>query len=98
MQPSADRPAMHGHAMNCGHFRDELVQGQVSLLRQPAPQPGGIGGQLALGMVALNLRQETPAFALQDHHVVHKPRRHPKVARCLSMTMTFLNEGDDPAA
>ena len=98
VQPFADRAAMHRHAMHRGHFRDDLVQRQVALDRQPVPKPGGVGGQLALGMVALSLRQKAPALALQDYHVVHETRRHTKVPRRHSMPMPFLNKRDNPAA
>ena len=98
VQPFADRTAMHRHAMDRGHFHDDLVQRQVALDRQPVAQPGAEAGQLALGMIALCLRHEATALALQDHHVGHEARRNPKVPRGLSMAMTFLNEGDDTAA
>ena len=89
---------MHRNAMHRSHFTDDPIQRQLALHRQPIPQPGGIGGQLALGMVALNLRQEPPAFALQDHHVIDEARRNPKVPRRLSMPMTFFNKGDHSTA
>ena len=98
VQPFADRTAMYRHAMDRGHFHDDLVQCQVALDRQPLAQPGAEAGQLALGMIALRLRHEATALALEDHHVVHEARRNPKVPRGLSMAMTLLNEDDHPAA
>ena len=98
VQPFADRPTMHRDAVHCRQFRDNLIQRQVALLRQPVPQPNSIGGQLALGMVALRLRHKPTTFAPQDHHVIHKARRNPEVPRGLSMPMPFLNESDHPTA
>ena len=98
VQPFAHRSAMHGQAMHGGQFGHDLVQRQVALHRQPVPKPAATRRQLALGMVALNLRQQAPALTFQNDHVVHEARRHPKVPRCLSMTVTFLNKGDNPAA
>jgi hypothetical protein len=60
VQPSADRPAMHRHAMHRGHFRDDPVQRQIALGRQPRAQPVAVGGQLALGVVALRLGRKAP--------------------------------------
>ena len=98
MQPSADRAAMQGHAMNRAHFHDDLVQRQVTLDHQPLPQPVAEGRNLAHGMVALNLGRKTPALPLQDDHIVQKARRDPKVPRGFSVPMTLLDKGDDPAA
>ena len=47
VQPFADRTAMYRHAMDRGHFHDDLVQCQVALDRQPRAQPGGERGKLA---------------------------------------------------
>lgn len=98
VQPSADRPAMHAHAMHGGQFGHDLVQCQIALDRQPFPQPAAIGRQFTLGMVALRLGQQAPARALEDHHVVHEPRRHPEVPRRLTMPVAFLNKSNDPTA
>ena len=84
--------------MHRRHLHNDLVQRQTALDDQPVPQPAVEGRQLALRMVALRQRQKPPAFALQDHHVVHKTRRYPKVPRRLTMPMTLLNESDHPAA
>ena len=84
--------------MHVSHFDHDLVQRQVTLLREPVAQPTTIGGQLARGMVALSLRQKAPAVALQDHHVIDEPRRHAEVPRRLSMPMTFFNKGDHSTA
>ena len=92
VQPFADRTAMHRHAMDRGHFHGDLVQRRVALDCQPVAQPSAEAGQLALGMIALCLRHEATALALQDHHVVHEARRNPKVPRGLSMAMTFLTK------
>lgn len=97
VQPSADRAAVHRHAMNRGHFHDDLVQRQVTFDRQPIPKPAPIRRQLALGMIALRFRRKTAALALQDHHVIHEPRRHPKMTRRLSMSVPFLDKRNDPA-
>ena len=72
VQPSADRPAMHGQAMHRSHLGHDLVQRQVALHRQPIPEPVVEAGQLALGMVALHLWQKAPALAFQNDHVVHE--------------------------
>ena len=98
VQPPADRAAMHAQAVNGGEVRDDLVQRQVAFGCDPVPQPGGTGGQPALGMIALALRCKTPTRALQDHHVVHKTRRNPKVPRGLAMPVPRFNKGDNPAA
>ena len=97
VQPFADRAAMHRHAMKGGQFGHDLVQGQVTLDRQPLAQPGGERGKLALRVVALPLRGKPAALALQDHHVVHEPWGHPKVPRRLSMSVPFLDKRNDPA-
>ena len=97
VQPFADRPAMRRHAMHGGQLRDNLVQRQIALLRQPVPQPSGIGGQFALGMVALRLWHQATTVALQDDHVVHETRRHAEMPRGLSVPASFLNERDDTA-
>ena len=98
VQPSADRTAMHRHALNCGQFGHHVVQRQVTLDRQPIPQPATVRGQLACSMIALRLGHKTACLAFEDHHVIHKARRHPKVPRRLSMTMPLFNKGDDAAA
>lgn len=97
MQPPADRAAMHRHAMRGGQFGHDLVQRQIPLERQPIAQPAAVRGQLALGMITLRLRRKPAARALEDHHVVHKARRNPKVPRCLAMPMTLFDKRDDPA-
>lgn len=98
VQPSADGPAMRRHAMHGGKLGHDPVQRQVPLGRQPLAHPVDTGGQLALGMVALDLRSKTPGHALQDHHVVHEARRHTEVPRRLTMPMTLLDKSDHPAA
>ena len=103
VQPFADRAAMprHAmprHAMPRGQFRDDLVQRQVALDRQPVAQPGAAARQLARGTIALRLRQEATVLALEDHHVVHKARRHPKMPRGLPVPMPLLDKRDDPTA
>jgi len=89
---------MHRHAMPCGQFCHDLVQRQVAPDRQPLPQPVAVRGELALGMVALRLRRKPAALALQDHHVVHKTRRHPEMPRRLAMPVPFLNKSDHTTA
>ena len=78
--------------MHCGHFYDDLVQRQIAFGRHPLPQPAAIRGQLARGMIVLDLRSKTPGLALQDHHVVHKARRHQEVPRRLTMPMPLLDK------
>ena len=97
VQPFADRTAMHRQAVNRRQFRDDLVQRQVSLNRQPILQPCAIGGQLALGMIALRLGHKPTALTLQDHHVVHKARRNPKMPCGLTMPVPLLDKSNDPA-
>ena len=98
VQPSADRTAMHRHAMNRGQLGYDLVQRQVTLDRHPIPKPAAVGRQLALGMIALRLGEKTASLALQDHHVVHKTWRHPEVPRRLAMPVPLLDKGDHPTA
>ena len=98
VQPFADRSAMHGHAVNRGQLRADLVQRQVGLGHQPIPHPICIRRQFAIAAVALPLRHQPTAFTLQDHHVIHEFRRNPEVPRCLTMSVTLLNKGDNPAA
>jgi hypothetical protein len=98
VQPFADRAAMHRHAVNRGHFPDDPVPCQVALGSQPRVQASGERGQLALRMVPLPFWQQATAFTLQDDHVIHKARRHPKVPGGLSVPAPLLDKGDDPAA
>jgi len=98
VQPFAHRPAMHAHAMHRRHLGHDLVQRQVPLRREPVPQPVAVGRKLALGTVALRLRRQARRLALQDHHVVHEPRRNPEMPRRLSMPVTLLDERNHPAA
>ena len=98
VQPFADRTAMHAHSVHHRQLSHDLVQRQVALHRQPVPQPASVGGQLALCVIALSQRGKAAAVTLQDHHVVHEPRRNPEVPRSLPMPMTFLNKRDHAAA
>lgn len=98
MQPSADRTAMHRQAVNTDQFGHDLVQGQVALGRQPLPQPNAVRGQLALGMIALQLGRKTPALAFQNDHIIHETRRHPEVPRRLPMPVPLFNECDHTTA
>jgi hypothetical protein len=97
VQPFADRAAMHRHAMDRRHLGHDRVQRQVGLDPQPFAHPVRVTGQLALGMIALRLGCQAPRLALQDHHVVHEPRRDPEVPCSFSVSMPFLDKGDDPA-
>lgn len=89
---------MHLHAMPCGQFCHDLVQSQIPFDRQPLSQPTVERRELAFGMVALRLRSKPATLALEDHHVVHKTRRHPEVPGRLAMPMPFLNKGDHTTA
>lgn len=89
---------MHGDTMHRGHLGHDPVQRQITLGRKPLPQPTTEGGKFALGVVALGFRRKTAGLAFEDHHVVHKARRHPKVPRRLTMPMPLLNKGKHPAA
>ena len=73
---SSIRAAMDRHAMRAGQFGHDLVKRQITFDRPRVPQRATIRRQLAPGMIALRLGQQAPALALQDHHVVHEPRRH----------------------
>ena len=96
VQPAPDRGAMHRQAMHRGQFRADLVQRQIGFAGQPIPHPIGVGRQLARCRVALLLGQKAPTFAFEDHHVIHKSWRNPKMTRRLSMAISFFNKGDDP--
>ena len=98
VQPFAHRTAMHANAMNRGHFRDDLVQRQIALGCKPIHNPSAIPFQLALGMIALALRQRPTTFAFQKHHIVHRTRRNPKVTRGLPMPVPLLDECNDATA
>ena len=98
MQPFADRAAMHAHAMKRSQFPDDLVQRQIALDRQPVAHPTIKGRELAIAAMALALRHQPAAFALQDHHVIHEFRRNPEVTRGLSMPVPLLYKGDNSAA
>lgn len=98
VQPSADRTAMHRHRVDRAHFRNDLVQRQVTLGRQPVPHPAGVAGQLALRTIALLSRDKAPAFALQDHHVIDELRRNPEVPRRFTMPVPLLDKGDNATA
>jgi hypothetical protein len=98
VQPFADRAAMHAHAMHRGEFGHDLVQRQITLDHQPVPHPTDVGGQLALGMIALFSRRKAPAFALQDHHVIDELRRNPEVPRRFPMSVPLLHKRDNTTA
>ena len=97
MQPAPDRGAMHRHAMNRGQFHHDLVQRQIALDRQPVAHPTIKGRELAIAAMALALRHQPAAFALQDHHVIHEFRRNPEVTRGLAMAVAFRHKRNNSA-
>lgn len=98
VQPFADRSAMHAHAVGGVQLGADLIQRQVALDRQTIPHPTRVGGQLALGMIALFSRHKAPAFALQDHLVIDELRRNPEVPRRFTMPAPLLHKRDNSAA
>ena len=97
VQPFSDRATMHCHSLHGSQFGHDLIEGKLTLDRQPIPHPSAEGGALAVRMVSLRLRQQASALAFKDHDIVHEPWRHPKVPRRLMMPMTFFNERDNAA-
>ena len=89
---------MQRHAMNRGQFHHDLVQRQIGLGDQPLAHPTLKGRELAIAAMALALRHKPAAFALQDHHVIHKFRRNPEVTRGLSMPVPLLDKADNATA
>ncbi|WP_370651066.1 transposase [Cypionkella sp.] len=71
---------MHG-----GKLGHDPVQRQIPLGRQPLAKPATVRCRLARSMIALDLRSKAPGRALQNHHVVHEPRR-------LTMPMPLLDK------
>jgi len=97
VQPTTDRRAMHAQAMHRRHLRRDLVQRQVTPDRQPVPQPPIKRRKLARTAPAKRLRRKPTTLPLQDHHVVHKARRHPEMSRRLAVSVPLLDKRNNPA-
>ena len=98
-QAPPDWDAVGPDAMPVPQFDHELIQRQVALLRDPAFNPTRHARQLAVPTaVALGLGRKRSGHALQQHHVVHKLDRNPKLRRRSPMRMTFLIKINDALA
>ncbi|WP_426122728.1 transposase [Pararhizobium sp. PWRC1-1] len=94
MQKPSDTGAMDDDATSA-EFHAKLVQRQFAILCQPLSNPPVLCRKLAAAKVPLPAGEKRTCLALQDHQIVHKTRRHPKMPGGLPMAMAFFNKRYD---
>ncbi len=95
-QHPPDSAPMNLDAMSIGQFRNQFVERDLALGGNAALDPAGHACQFAMpAAIALRPRRQRPGLAPQLDQIIHEPRRNPEVPRCLAVTMTFINKGND---
>ena len=99
MKPTANRGAMDLDGVLSFQFHAQLIERQITALREPCPTPRVQGIQLAdAPLIALTLRDKPARLATQLDHVVDEFRRHPEMPRRLSVAVAFIDKGDNTFA
>lgn len=80
-------------AMRLGQFRNQFIKGDLALAGNARLNPVTHARQLAVSAaVALSSRRQRSCFAPQPDQVVCKPRRHPKMPRCLPVPVPRIDK------
>lgn len=96
VEPTADRGSVHHDAVKARQFQAQLIQGQITPLRQTPAPPIMQSVQLARPpQIALRFRQKRARFPAKLDHVVDEFRRHTEMPGRLPVTMPFVNISDD---
>ena len=75
MQPTADRRAVHPNVVKPRQFQAQLIQGQITPIRQAPAYPRRQPGQLAgAAQITLLFWRKTARFRAQIDHVIDEFR------------------------
>ena len=92
-QMPPNRDAVGFHALDVTEFDHQLIEGQVALFLDPAPDPACYASQFTMPTtVTLLFSLKGPGGALQKYHVVHELDRNPELRRRSPVRVTFLDK------
>ena len=94
VQRAANIGAMNAHIAP-RQLNAQFIQRQIAVRRRAFTQPFAMPFQLTGSAMALPFRRKRARLAFQNHHVVYKSRRYPKMRRRKPMAVTFLNKSDN---
>ena len=88
-----NRDAVGFHALNVTEYDQQLVEGQVALFLDPAPDPACHASQFTMPTTVTRLfGLRGSGGALRKYHVVHELDRNPELRRRRPMRVTFLDK------
>src|SRR6056297_1547495 len=95
-QRPPDCAAVDVDTMCLGQVRDQFIERDLALGRDPGVDPVGQTRQLAVpAAVALPSRRQRSSFATQLDQLVHELRRHPEVPRRITVPVAFIDVCDN---